>query len=109
MSVSSRNQLTNVGEQGYRPMAPRCDRRTLTGMTGAAKRQPGSARTPFGTQRRSWPRGNSTHVRASLAALVRMREGRCLTSALWLHGDRTRPDAAVGTFRTSGAARVPAR
>lgn len=37
MSVYSRNQLTNVGEQGHRPMAPRCDRRTLIGMTGAAK------------------------------------------------------------------------
>lgn len=33
----SRNQLTSVGEPGHRPMAPRCDRRTLIGMTGAAK------------------------------------------------------------------------
>lgn len=33
----SRNQLTNVDEPGHRPMAPRCDRRILIGMTGAAK------------------------------------------------------------------------
>ncbi|XP_041496856.1 F-box only protein 15 isoform X3 [Microtus oregoni] len=104
MSVSSRNQLTNVGEQGHRPMAPRCDRRTLIGMTGSAKRRPGSARTPEAKAELSTPGPPSCACArggASLRHCVSMATGR----GRMPRSGRFGPQALRGSLHGDGSAR----
>ncbi|XP_075824239.1 F-box only protein 15 isoform X2 [Microtus pennsylvanicus] len=112
MSVSSRNQLTNVGEQGHRPMAPRCDRRTLLGVTGSAKptRKRPDAGSKGGavhgetrpTSARAWPPSRAcARGGASLRHCVSMATGR----GRMPRSGRFGPQALRGSLHGDGSAR----